>query len=80
MTDTEYKIFDKDYKIPFNVRLERQLESAEGRQSAEHPWSWDIIRKMVEEESKYDADIITYLKDEIRKSDEKWKQWEFKND
>ena len=80
MTDIEYKIFDKDYKIPFNVRLERQLESAEGRQSAEHPWSWDIIRKMVEEESKYDADIITYLKDEIRKSDEKWKQWELENE
>jgi len=74
MTDTEYK-------IPFYVRFERQLESAERSfRSAEHPWTWDIVRKMVEEESKYDADVITYLKDEIRKSDEKWKQWEFKND
>jgi hypothetical protein len=74
MTDTEYK-------IPFYVRFERQLESAERKlRSAEHPWTWDIVRKMVEEESKYDADVITYLKDEIRKSDEKWKQWEFKND
>jgi CubicO group peptidase (beta-lactamase class C family) len=25
-------------------------------------------------------DIITYLKDEIRKSDEKWKQWELENE
>jgi hypothetical protein len=74
MTDTEYK-------IPFYVRFERQLESAERSfRSAEHPWTWDIIRKMVEEESKYDADIITYLKDEIRKFDEKWKQWELENE
>jgi hypothetical protein len=42
--------------------------------------SWDIIRKMVEEESKYDADIITYLKYEMRKCDEKWKQWELENE
>ena len=72
---------DKDYKIPFYVRFERQLESAERKlRSSENPWTWDIIRKMVEEESKYDADVITYLKDEIRKSDEKWKQWELENE
>jgi hypothetical protein len=76
-----WKMTDTEYKIPFYVRFERQLESAERSfRSAEHPWTWDIVRKMVEEESKYDADVITYLKDEIRKSDEKWKQWEFKND
>jgi len=79
MTDTEYKIFDKDYKTPFNVRLERQWESAERGQS-ERLWGFNIFRKMVEEESKYDADIITFLKDEIRKSDEYWKQWELENE
>jgi len=74
MTDTEYK-------IPFYVRFERQLESAEQRlRSAELRWTLDIVRKMVEEESKYDADVITYLKDAIRKSDEKWKQWELENE
>jgi len=73
-----WKMTDTEYKIPFYVRLERQLESAERRQS-KRLWGFDIIRKMVEEESKYDADVITYLKDEIRKYDEKRKQWELEN-
>jgi len=74
-------MIDTEYKIPFYVRFERQLESAEQRfRSAEYLWTEDIVRKMIEEESKYDADVITYLKDAIRKSDEKWKQWELKNE
>ena len=72
---------DPEYKIPFDVRLERQLESAERKfRSAEHLWTWDIIRKMIEEESKYDADVITFLKDEMRKSDERLKQWKLENE
>ena len=59
---------DKDYKTPFNVRLERQWESAERRQS-KFLWAFDLFRKMVEEESKYDADVIVFLKEEIRKDD-----------
>jgi len=79
MTDTEYKIFDKDYKTPFNVRLERQWESAE-RREPKRLWSFHLFKKMVEEESKYDADVITFLKDEIRKFDERLKQWKLEND
>ena len=62
---------DKNYKTPFNVRLERQWESAESRQSKKL-WGFDLFRKMVEEESKYDADVIDFLKEEIKKSNENY--------
>ena len=76
-----WKMTDTEYKIPFYVRLERQLESAERSfRSAEYPWSENIIRKMIEEESKYDADVITFLKDETRKWDERWKKWHLENE
>ena len=70
---------NKDYKTPFGVRLERQWESAERRQS-KRLWSFDVFRKMVEEESKYDADVIAFLKEEIRKYDKKWKQRKLENE
>jgi hypothetical protein len=73
-------MIDTEYKIPFNVRLERQWESAERGYTAGPRWSWVIFRKMIEEESKYDADVITFLKDVMRKSDERWKQWELENE
>ena len=65
--------------LDFRVRLERQCENAE-RSQPKILWAFDLFRKMVEEESKYDADVIDFLKEEIRKSDEKWKQWELENE
>ena len=70
---------DKDYKTPFNVRLERQCENAERSQS-KYLWWPDRGKKMIEEESKYDADVIAFLGGVIGKYDEDQKQWELENE